>query len=119
MTTINNQYNEVNSTPKYFVWANQTEANILLHPQRCRGFIANDTLALIFFDKDLNVGILRPNSGSSVIELTHGEPEAPASGICKMYINLDADLPYEKVNLKFALGEEPLQPCSIPLATQE
>ena len=69
-----NQYNEAGSIDKFFVWANQTEANILAHPQRCRGFIANDTGALICFDKDNNPLIYR--SGKLNFPRLASEPTA-------------------------------------------
>jgi len=55
-----NEYNESGAESISFYWANQTEANILANPQRCRGFIANDTGAFIYFDKDNDPHILRP-----------------------------------------------------------
>jgi hypothetical protein len=49
---MDNQYNS--GSKKYITQANQTQANILANPQKCRIFIANDTRKVIAFDKDLN-----------------------------------------------------------------
>lgn len=51
---MDNQYNEVGATKKFFTLANQTRANILANPHPCRLFIANDTGEIIVFDKDSN-----------------------------------------------------------------
>jgi hypothetical protein len=98
---MNNEYDEVGATKIFFVWSNQSRANILLNPLPCRGYIANDTGELIFFDKDLNPYIL---STFSRILVTATEPSAPSVGECVPWFDLNETDPYEKVKLKFSDG---------------
>jgi hypothetical protein len=100
-----NQYDEAGAISKFFVESNQTEANILANPQRCRSFIANNTLKEILFDKDLNPIILSP---WGKITLSHGEPPAPPAGEPPLlYFDLDLASPYDKLFFKFPTGEGP------------
>jgi hypothetical protein len=98
---MNNEYNESGATVIFFVQSNQTRANILLNPQPCRGFIANNTGEWIFFDKDLNPYILSTHARFLVAAT---EPAPPPAGECIPWFDTTEGDPPQRLKLRFSDG---------------
>jgi hypothetical protein len=77
--------------------ANQTRANILMNPQKCRAFVTSDSYEIIAFDENLSPIILSAAGNNGSIPILDSPPIA-SEGICKRWIKTGD---YETVRLVF------------------